>query len=123
MLMILAVALGSAVGGVSRYLLGGLIQRWAGGEFPLHTLLINITGSFLLGFLYKFGADTSAFSPEWRGLLMIGFCGGYTTFSAFSLETVALIESGAVGRAFLYILLSVALSVAAAAAGMAVGKR
>lgn len=122
-MMLLAIAVGSAAGGVSRYLVGNAVTRWAGGEFPLHTLLINITGSFLLGFLYKYGADTGGLSPEVRGLLMIGFCGGYTTFSAFSLETVALIESGAVGKAALYILLSVAFSVGAAAAGMALSKR
>jgi fluoride exporter len=121
--LILAIALGSAVGGVTRYLAGIGIQKLAGGQFPLHTLLINITGSFLLGFLYRYGADTAAYSAEWRGLLMIGFCGGYTTFSAFSLETMALIQAGSSGKAVLYVLSSVVLSVGAAAAGMVLGKR
>lgn len=121
--LILAIAVGSAVGGVSRYLVGVGVQRLAGGQFPLHTLLINITGSFLLGFLYRYGADTSAYSAEWRGLLMIGFCGGYTTFSSFSLETMALIEAGSAGKAGLYVLSSVVLSISAAALGMMLGKR
>jgi CrcB protein len=121
--LLLAIALGSAVGGVTRYLLGTWVQKLAGGQFPLHTLLINLTGSFLLGFLYRYGADTSAYPAAWRGLLMIGFCGGYTTFSAFSLETVALIESGSTGKGLLYIAASVLLSVGAAALGMMVGKR
>ncbi|HWA17036.1 MAG TPA: fluoride efflux transporter CrcB [Gemmatimonadales bacterium] len=123
MSLILAIAFGSAVGGVSRYLLGAWIQRLAGGQLPLHTLLINITGSFLLGFLYRYGADTAAYSAEWCGLLMIGFCGGYTTFSTFSLETIALIQAGSSGKAALYVLSSVILSIGAAAAGMIVGRR
>jgi CrcB protein len=122
-MLILAIALGSALGGVSRYLLGSVVQRWAGDAFPLHTLLINISGSFLLGLLYRYGAESGGLSPEWRGLLMIGFCGGYTTFSAFSLETVRLIESGMTGRALAYVGLSVVLSVGATFAGMVLGKR
>jgi fluoride exporter len=122
-MLLLAIALGSALGGLARYLLGNLVQRWAGDAFPLHTLLINVTGSFLIGFLYRYAAESGGLSPEWRGFLMIGFCGGYTTFSAFSLETVRLIETGAVGRAMAYAVLSVVLSVGAAALGMVAGKR
>lgn len=121
--LLVAIALGSALGGVSRYLLGGAIQRWAGGAFPIHTLLINITGSFLIGFLYRYSIEPGGLSPAWRGFLMIGFCGGYTTFSAFSLETVGLLEGGATGRALAYMVFSVLLSVGATVAGMVLGKR
>lgn len=123
MILILAVALGSALGGVSRYLLGSAIQRWAGGAFPIHTLIINVTGSFLLGVLYRYSIEPGGLSPAWRGFLMIGFCGGYTTFSTFSLETVGLLEGGMTGRALAYVGSSVVLSVGATFAGMMVGKR
>jgi CrcB protein len=107
---------------VLRYLLGGLIQRAAGGTFPVGTLLINITGSFLLGFLYRYSADSAAISAEVRAMLTIGLCGGYTTFSSFSYESVRLLEDGQAGRALLYMGLSVLLCLAATAAGIASGR-
>lgn len=112
------VAIGSAFGGMARYLLGGWIQQRAGTFFPVQTLIINVTGSFLLGFLQRYGLDSSGLSPEVRAMLTIGFCGGYTTFSTFSLETVRLIESGDSMRALLYTGLSVVLSVAGVVLGM-----
>ena len=120
--MIWFVALGSAVGGVTRYLLGGLVQQATRGTFPTGTLVINVTGSFLLGFIYRYAADSAAITPEIRALLTIGFCGGYTTFSTFSYETVRLIEDGELLRAFAYMLLSVALSVGGAMLGLAAGR-
>jgi fluoride exporter len=119
--MIWYIALGSALGGVSRYLLGGLIQRLTGGTFPTGTLLINVTGSFLLGLFYRYATD-SAVTPETRALLTLGFCGGYTTFSTFSYETVRLLEDGETGRALIYIGLSVAVSLGAVALGILAGR-
>jgi CrcB protein len=116
------VALGSAAGGAARYLLGGWIQDRAGGTFPVQTLLINVTGSLLLGFLQRYALESTAISPEVRTLLTIGFCGGYTTFSTFSFETVRMLEDGEWRRAALYIGLSVALSVGAAIAGVAAAR-
>ena len=116
--MIWYVALGSAVGGVARYLLGGWIQQRTGSTFPIQTLVINVSGSFLLGFLQRYGLETATISPEVRTMLTIGFCGGYTTFSTFSYETVRLMEDGDWSRAALYTGLSVALTVAAAVAGI-----
>lgn len=121
--MIWFVALGSALGGVARYLLGGFIQERSGSTFPVQTLVINITGSFLLGLIQRFALDTSAFSPEVRTMLTIGFCGGYTTFSTFSLETVRLLEDGDWRRAGLYITLSVVLTIAAALLGIAAARQ
>lgn len=118
MALIWYVAIGSAVGGVARYLLGGWIQQRAGTFFPVQTLVINVTGSVLLGFLQRYGLDSSGLSPEVRTMLTIGFCGGYTTFSTYSFETVRLIESGDSMRALLYTVLSVVLSVAGAVLGM-----
>jgi CrcB protein len=114
------VALGSALGGVTRYLLGGLIQRGPG--FPVGTLIINITGSFLVGLFYRYAAESALVSPEMRVFLTIGFCGGYTTFSTFSFETVRLLEDGETARALAYVALSVLVSVAAAFLGMAAGR-
>lgn len=116
--MIWYVALGSAVGGVARYLLGGWIQQRTGTTFPVQTLFINVTGSFLLGLLQHYALDTTAISPEVRTMLTIGFCGGYTTFSTFSFETVRMLEDGDWRRAALYITLSVTLTVAAAVLGI-----
>ncbi len=88
--MIWYIAFGSALGGALRYLLGGLIQRATPGTFPLGTLVINITGSFLLGLLFRYSSESAAITPEVRAMLTIGLCGGYTTFSTFSYETVRL---------------------------------
>lgn len=119
MLMIWYVALGSAAGGVTRFLFGGFVQRALGTTFPVGTLVINITGSLLLGFLLRYALATPAVSPEMRALLTTGFCGGYTTFSTFSYETAALIEDGDVRRAILYIALSVGISLAGTLLGFA----
>jgi fluoride exporter len=121
-MILLYIAVGSAAGGVLRYLLGGVIQRAAGGTFPLGTLIINITGSFLLGFLYRYSADSAAISAELRTMLTIGLCGGYTTFSSFSFESVRLLEDGQVGRAMVYVGLSVILCLAGTALGIMAGK-
>ena len=111
--MLWYIAVGSAIGGASRYLVGGLVQRLTGGTFPTGTLLINISGSFLLGAILRYGVDTPTLTPELRALLTVGFCGGYTTFSTFSYETVALLEDGEWSRAGVYVALSVGLSLLA----------
>jgi CrcB protein len=115
--MLWYVAIGSAAGGVSRYLLGGFIQRILSTSFPAGTLVINLTGSALLGFLLRYALDVPTMTPEIRALLGVGFCGGYTTFSTFSYETVALLEDGDWRRAGLYVALSVAGSLLATFAG------
>jgi CrcB protein len=106
------VAIGSAAGGVLRFALGALIQRQVAGSFPLGTLAINLTGSFLLGFVLRYALATPEVSPEMRALLTTGFCGGYTTFSTFSYEAAALIEDGDYHRAAWYIALSVIFALA-----------
>jgi CrcB protein len=116
--MLWYIAVGSAIGGVSRYLVGGLSQRLVGGTFPSGTLLINITGSFLLGFVLRYGVETPTLTPELRAFLTVGFCGGYTTFSTFSYETIALAEDGQWTRAALYVALSVGLSLVATFLGL-----
>jgi CrcB protein len=117
-MMLLYVMLGSALGGGSRFLLGSLIQTRSGAVFPVGTLVVNVTGSLLLGFVVRYAADSSALSPEARAFLTIGFCGGYTTFSTFTYETVRLVQDGDWSRAGWYIMLSVVVSLAGAFLGM-----
>lgn len=121
-MLIWYVAAGSALGGSARYLVGTILPQRTSTAFPLGTLVINVTGSLLLGFIIRYAMDAQTVSPEWRAFVTIGICGGYTTFSTFSLETAALLEAGRYDLAFTYIMLSVALSVAAVFAGMALGQ-
>jgi CrcB protein len=120
--MLWYIAVGSALGGVSRYLLGGVIQRAAAAGFPIGTLVVNITGSFLLGLFLRYAVDTPTLTPEWRAFLTVGFCGGYTTFSTFSYETVALLEDGQWGRAATYVGLSLALALLGVMLGFAAAR-
>jgi CrcB protein len=120
--MLWYIAFGSAIGGMGRYALGGLIQRLSGGTFPIGTLLINITGSLLLGLVYRDSADSAAITPEVRAMLTIGVCGGYTTFSSFSYETVRMFEDGQAARALAYAALSLVLCLAGTALGIAAGR-
>lgn len=112
-----AIAAGAAVGGVSRYYLASSLQQRFGAAFPWGTLVVNVTGSLLLGFLIRYALATPAISVEVRALLTTGFCGGYTTFSTFSFETAALIEEGQYERAGAYVLGSVVLSLLATICG------
>jgi CrcB protein len=117
--MIWYVAAGSAIGGVARFLLGGVLQRVSGTTFPAWTLVINVTGSLVLGFLMRYLGEGVAVSAEVRALLTVGFCGGYTTFSTFSYETATLFEQGDWRRGSLYVVASVLLSLLGTVAGMA----
>lgn len=116
---LLLVGAGGAIGSMARYLLGlWTLQRWGPG-FPWGTLGVNVTGSFLIGLLAelimrKFGA-----SAEMRLFLITGVLGGYTTFSAFSLDSIMLFERGDVALALGYVAASVVLSILAAFAGLA----
>ena len=112
------VAFGSAVGGVTRVLVGGALQQRIAGPFPIGTFIVKITGSLILGFLMRYTLASATVSAEMRALLTTGFCGGYTTFSTFSYETLILIEAGDYRRASLYAVLSVILSVAGATVGV-----
>ena len=111
------IGVGSAIGGIARFLLSSAIQQRVAGSFPVGTLVVNISGSLLLGFLLRYTLSTPAVSAEVRAMLTTGFCGGYTTFSTYSYETAALLEDGDYRRASVYI----ALSVTAALVGMFLG--
>ena len=114
---LLLIAVAGALGALARYGLGGWVQARSVG-FPWGTLLVNVLGSFLLGFLFR-TLDAVAATPELRQAITVGFLGSFTTFSAFSFEIVALAQGGEWGRALLYAAGSVLLGVLAAAAGIA----
>ncbi|MEJ0089473.1 MAG: fluoride efflux transporter CrcB [Limisphaerales bacterium] len=117
------VALGGALGSVGRFWLASFIITRFGENFPLGTLVINVTGSFIIGILAALGAtENSAFaSPGFRQFFLVGICGGYTTFSAFSLQTLQLVQR----REWLFaggnILLSVVLCLIAVWLGYLLG--
>lgn len=116
-MLYLYLAAGGVIGTLARYGLGKWIPTWAGTDFPWHTLAINLTGSFILGFTMR-ASDTLAISPEVRGFVAVGFCGAFTTFSTFTLETVTLMQHGEWGRAGAYALGSVAMGLLAVFIGM-----
>ena len=121
MTAVLQVALGGAIGAVLRYLTGiGLIRLFGHTPMPLGVLTVNILGSFAMGLFITAAAQRGLthLSP----LVATGILGGFTTFSAFSLEAVTLYERGALGLAALYILANVTLSIAALFAGMAIAR-
>lgn len=117
-----AVAVGAALGGLARHYLSVAVQNRMGTGFPVGTLIINVTGSFLIGVFMRY-AIQSGTSEEVRLLLTSGFCGGYTTFSTFSYETVTLLENGKYARAGLYVGASVLLALAATALGFTLAQR
>ena len=86
------------------------------------TLIINVTGSLLVGLIVRYAITSETMSPEVRALLTVGICGGYTTFSTFSLETAVLFEEGRYDIALAYVALSVTLSLLAVFAGMWLGR-
>jgi fluoride exporter len=114
----LFVALGGALGSVTRYGLSTVVQQRWGGMMPVGTLVVNILGSFLVGFILRYALGSASVSVEARALLATGFCGGFTTFSAFSYEALALVESGDYARAALYVGASLVLALAATFGGV-----
>jgi CrcB protein len=120
----LAVAFGGALGSLARYWLTALMAALTGPRFPWGTLLINVLGSFVIGLVA--GATLTpvrvAMPPDLRVFLMVGVCGGFTTFSAFSLQTLELLQSGDPWPAASYIAGSVLLCVAAVWLGWVLGR-
>ncbi len=88
------IAVGAVAGASARYFLSGLIARNFSATFPYSTLLINVTGSLVLGFFLVYSIDRVLLDPRWRLLIAVGFCGSYTTFSSYAFESFALLEQG-----------------------------
>ena len=89
------VMLGGAAGSLARFVIGSAIMSRIGGRFPWGTIFINVTGSFLIGFVMTWLTERLSPHPNWRLLLVVGVLGGYTTFSSFEWETLALVRDGA----------------------------
>ena len=116
---ILYIALGGVAGTLARYGLEGWIQARSGGGFPLGTLMVNLAGSFLLGFILRIATGAALVSPDLRAGLTIGFCGAFTTMSTFSYESVALLADGDYTRAALYMGATISGCIAAVLLGTA----
>src|SRR5262249_55064691 len=116
------VAAGGCAGSIARYLVGEAFSRRIDAGFPWTTWVINVTGSFVLGLVVALVSE-KALDPRWRLLLGVGFCGAFTTFSTFELETQALVADGEWMRAFGNVALSVVAGFAALFLGLALGKR
>lgn len=124
MTKVLLVAVGGAAGSVARYLVGAAALRWIGPGWPWGTLTVNLVGGLLMGLVTGWLAQAGAGRQEaLRVLLAVGVLGGFTTFSAFSLETALMIEKRAYGQAFSYTAASVVLALAALFAGLLLARR
>jgi CrcB protein len=120
MVQVLLVALGGAIGSVFRYYVGVWSVRLVGPAFPWGTLTVNVVGSFVIGVFAELIARKFGASTDLRLLLMTGLVGGFTTFSAFSLDTIGLLERGEAMTAIVYVVASVALSLVTVFAGLTV---
>ena len=116
---ILTISLGAIAGANARYFLSRYAAKIMGPVFPYGTLVINVSGSVVVGFFMIWATERALVEPRWRLLLVVGFCGAYTTFSTFTFETVRLAEEGDYGDAVRNVGLSLVIGAVAAAAGLA----
>ena len=121
MKIILAIGIGSCIGGICRYLLSQFIQNKFLSTFPFGTLGVNIIACFLIGIVFGL-SERGNFNMEWRLFLATGILGGFSTFSAFSNETVALLRDGQIWHAFTYITCSVVIGLVATFSGISLIK-
>ncbi len=117
------VVAGGGAGALARYVAASAIMTRFGGKFPMGTLVINVTGSFLIGFLMTLLTERFQMDPNWRLLLVVGFLGGYTTFSSFEWETFTTVRDGARWAGALNVASSVMLGYAAVWLGVLLARR
>ncbi|HVS13985.1 MAG TPA: fluoride efflux transporter CrcB [Thermoanaerobaculia bacterium] len=123
MVQLLLIGCGGFLGSISRFLVSGWVQRLApGSSFPWGTLGVNVIGCLLIGLAGGLAESRGLFDPRQRALLMIGFLGGFTTFSTFGWETLALLRGAALARAFANCGLQVGLGLVAVWAGLALAR-
>ncbi|GMQ84072.1 MAG: fluoride efflux transporter CrcB [Gammaproteobacteria bacterium] len=120
---VLAIAGGGAAGALLRYWISSGVYLLVGRGFPYGTLVVNVLGSLLMGFLYIWLLERSLAGTAMRAFVLIGLLGAFTTFSTFSMETLNLVEAGHMGRAILNILVSVVLCIGAAALGVILARQ
>ncbi len=121
MKLILAIGIGSCIGGISRYFLSQFIQNKFLSAFPYGTMGVNIIGCFLIGIVFGL-SERGNFTMEWRMFMATGILGGFTTFSSFSNETVSLLRDGQLWHAFTYVALSVVVGLLATFTGISLIK-
>lgn len=121
MKIILAIGIGSFIGGISRYLITLLIQNKFLSTFPYGTFAVNIIGCFLIGIVYAL-SEKGNINVEWRIFLATGILGGFTTFSSFSNETVGMMRDGQYWHAFAYVAISVIVGLTATFIGISIFK-
>ena len=114
----IAIAIGGAFGAISRYWVSESMEKVNGTGFPLGTFTVNLLGSFLIGVLFIVFAEKVEIAQQWKSLLIVGFLGAMTTFSAFSLDTLLLFQQGHYNTALFYIFSSVTACLIAAYAGI-----
>ena len=119
---IIAIALGGALGALSRFWAVNLSSIFFGEEFPYGILIVNVLGSFMTGLVFVFLVERAAFPVIWRSALMVGFLGAFTTFSTFSLQTFGLLEAGRFLAAFGYIIASVMICLFSVALGIYIAR-
>ena len=122
MLNFLAISLGAIVGANARYIVSRYAARLLGPVFPYGTLIINVAGSFVVGLFLIWTNERVLIDPRWRLLVVIGFCGGFTTFSSYAFETMAYFEQGQWTLMLSNVLANNLLSLLAALAGMALAR-
>lgn len=118
----LAIAIGGALGALSRYWVYNAFLKWTSDKFPYATFTVNVAGSLLLGIAFVAMTERAQVGPAWRGLVTVGFLGAFTTFSTFSLDALSLLERGESGSALLYVLGSVLVCLAAAWLGLTLAR-
>lgn len=123
MYTLIAIGLGGSAGALTRFWLGNALYALLGRSFPIGTLVINVSGSFLMGFLSELMLVRFPVPVEYRAAILVGFLGAYTTFSTFALESYALMEEGSFLKSALNMMLSVALCVGAVWVGIILGRR
>ncbi len=119
----LAVATGGALGALARYWLVACVTRLGPAGFPWGVLVTNVLGCFVAGMVCVATAERAGVDPLWRLLILVGFLGGFTTFSAFSVETIALLQAGALATALLNVLGNVLPCLAACALGIQLARQ
>jgi fluoride exporter len=119
---VVLVAIGGAAGSVLRYLTNGLAVRWLGLDFPYGTLIVNIVGSLLIGLVQALAEKSTVLPEPARLFLSVGVMGGFTTYSAFSYETVRLAELDAFGRAVLNVVVTTLVCLGVCVLGLAAGR-
>ncbi len=123
MLNLLWIGIAGGLGSIARYLISGTAVQWLGNSYAHGTLIVNVLGSFLMGFLVEFSTSSSFISPTFRLIIATGFLGGFTTYSSFNQETIQHLQSGDYPKAFLYIMMTLVFCLIAGYLGWGLARK